>query len=73
MVCVNTKESVILCMLKWNQKSDSFKVEPDPIKNKSSIKQCPNPNVRYKKENLIFGIMAGVVLVQLILLIIVFF
>ena len=58
-------------MLKWSEKSDRFKVEPDP--NKSSIKQYPNPNVRYKNENLIFGIMAGVVLVQLILLIIVFF
>jgi len=60
-------------MLKWSQKSDRFKVEPDPIKNKSNCEQYPNPNVRYKNQNLIFGIMAGVVFIQLILLIIVLF
>ena len=60
-------------MLKWSQKSDRFKVEPDPIENESNCKQYPNPNVRYKNENLIFGTMAGVVFIQLILLIIVLF
>ncbi len=59
-------------MLKWSKKSDRFKVEPDPVENKNDFKKkYRNPNARYKYEDLVYGIMAGVVLTQLILLIIV--
>ena len=59
-------------MLKWNKKSDRFKVEPDPIESKNDFKKkYSNPNRRYEYEDLVYMLMAGVALIQLILLIII--
>ena len=74
MVCANIKASVIICVLKWNTKKDRFDVEPESPKQKynNNFKyRCPN--AEYAGVNLLFGLLAGVLFINFLILIIVLF
>lgn len=59
-------------MLKWSKKQDRFEVAKESYKNKfNNNLKYRNPNAEYGELNLIFGIMAGIVFVDLIILLIV--
>ena len=59
-------------MLKWNFKKDRFDVEPEsPKKKYNNNLKYRHPNAEYGEANLIFGLMAGILFVELIILLII--
>jgi len=61
-------------MLKWNTKKDCFDVEPDSPKHKynKSLKYR-RPDAEYAGVNLLFGILAGILFINIIIFLIVLF
>jgi len=61
-------------VLKWNTKKDRFDVEPESPKQKynNNLKyRCPN--AEYAGTNLLFGLLAGVLFIEFLILLIVLF